>query len=79
MNDASVSVDTKDPIATLLKTYAINILVVVSGLLPLLFVPTNSAPFEYTKIFAMAIGTLVALVLFSLSGRRAPALYLPLG
>lgn len=60
-----------DRIAEILRRYAQNILSVIFGLLPLIFVPTAVAPFEYTKVFAVLLGTFLALILFSLSVLRA--------
>lgn len=60
-----------DSIARMLRIYAQNILVVLFGLLPLVFIPTNVAPFEYTKILIIVVGVLAALVLFSLATLRA--------
>ena len=54
-----------DRIAEILRRYAQNILSVIFGLLPLIFVPTAVAPFEYTKVFAVLLGTLLAIILFS--------------
>lgn len=60
-----------DPIAVSLRSYAQNILVVIFGLLPLVFIPTAVAPFEYTKALIVALGIFVALVLYSLSVLRS--------
>lgn len=60
-----------DPIAVALSRYAQNVLVVVFGLLPLFFIPSVTAPFEYTKVFLVIAGLLVALVLYSLSVLRS--------
>lgn len=62
-----------DPIARALSRYAQNILVVIFGLLPLLFIPSVAAPFEYTKVFVVIAGLFVALVLYSLSVLRSGA------
>lgn len=70
------NVESKDPIALLLKSYAQNIMVVVFGLLPLFFIPSDSAPFEYTKILLVAGGTFGALVLYSLSALRAGGVHI---
>lgn len=61
----------KDSIAVALRTYAQNILVVIFGLLPLVFIPTAVAPFEYTKVMIVVVGAIVALVLYSLSVLRS--------
>lgn len=61
----------EDAIASALRRYAQNILVIVFGLLPLLFLPLTAAQFEYTKIMIVLGGVLVALVLFSLSVLRS--------
>ncbi len=60
-----------DPIASALRRYAQNVLVVIFGLLPLFFIPTASAPFDYTKVCITVVGILVALVLYSLSVLRS--------
>ncbi len=60
-----------DPIANTLRLYAQNILVVVFGLLPLLFIPSVVAPFDYTKALIVVVGVFVALVLYSLSVLRS--------
>lgn len=60
-----------DPIAVTLRAYAQNILVVIFGLLPLFFIPTTVAPFDYTKALVVVLGIFVALVLFSLSVLRS--------
>ncbi len=60
-----------DPIAAALSRYAQNVLVVIFGLLPLFFIPSVTAPFEYTKVFLVIGGLLVALVLYSLSVLRS--------
>ncbi|MCR4285973.1 MAG: tetratricopeptide repeat protein [Candidatus Kaiserbacteria bacterium] len=60
-----------DSIAVALRKYAQNVLVVVFGLLPLFFIPTVSAPFDYTKVFVVVAGLLISLVLYSLSVLRS--------
>ncbi len=60
-----------DSIAMKLRSYAQNILVVIFGLLPLLFIPTVTAPFDYTKFFVVIVGIFLALVLYSLSVLRS--------
>ncbi len=60
-----------DPIANALRSYANVVLVIIFGLLPLIFVPIVSTPFEYTKVFVVAAGISVALILFSLSVLRS--------
>lgn len=62
---------TTDVIADTLRRYAQNILVVVFGLLPIFFVPTAYAPFEYSKVFFVLAGVMSALVLYSLSILRS--------
>ncbi len=59
-----------DVIASKLRHYAQNVLVIVFGLLPLFFIPSSLAPFEYTKILIVVIGVVAALVLYSLSALR---------
>jgi len=73
MNVNEIRVGT-DPVAEALRTYAQNILVVVFGLLPIFFIPSQLAPFEYTKIFFVLIGVVAALILFSLSALRSGSL-----
>ena len=63
-----------DPVAVALRSYAQNILVVIFGLLPLIFIPTTVAPFEYTKVSVVVIGVFVSLVLYSLSVLRSGVL-----
>jgi tetratricopeptide (TPR) repeat protein len=65
-----------DRVAAALRTYAQNILTVIFGLLPLIFIPTAAAPFEYTKVFAVALGAFLALILWGLSILRAGAVRL---
>lgn len=60
-----------DSIAVALRTYAQNILVVIFGLLPIIFIPTSIAPFDYTKVVFVIVGVAVALVLYSLSVLRS--------
>lgn len=60
-----------DPVAVALRSYAQNILVVVFGLLPLIFIPSSIAPFEYTKAIVVIGGLFLALVLYSLSVLRS--------
>ncbi len=61
----------RDPIAETLRAYAQNILVVVFGILPIFFIPSSIAPFEYSKIVLVVVGVFSALVLYSLSALRA--------
>lgn len=63
-----------DPIATALCRYAQNVLVLIFGLLPLFFIPSVVVPFEYTKVFVVIVGLLIALVLYSLSVLRSGVL-----
>lgn len=63
-----------DPIAVALSRYAQNVLVVIFGLLPLIFIPSPIAPFDYTKVFIVITGLLIALVLYSLSILRSGVL-----
>ncbi len=67
-----------DPIAETLHRYAQNILVVVFGLLPVFFIPSTLAPFEYSKIFFVIIGIVSALILYSLSVLRSGKITLSL-
>ena len=60
-----------DHIATSLQTYAHAVLVIIFGLLPLVFVPVVTAPFEYSKVFFVVAGVFMSLVLFSLSVLRS--------
>ena len=60
-----------DPMALKLRSFAQNILVVIFGLLPLVFIPTSSAPFEYTKALIVIVGLFIALILYSLSVLRS--------
>ncbi|MCF7816220.1 MAG: tetratricopeptide repeat protein [Candidatus Pacebacteria bacterium] len=61
----------QDPVAVSLRNYAQNILVVIFGLLPLAFVPTLAAPFDYSKALFVVVGLFIALVLYSLSVLRS--------
>ena len=63
-----------DPIAVALRSYAQNILVVVFGLLPLWFIPTAIAPFDYTKFLIVVVGVVISLILYSLSVLRSGVL-----
>lgn len=65
-----------DSIALKLCTYAQNILVVIFGLLPLFFIPTGAAPFDYTKVVFVVGGVIIALILYSLSVLRSGAISL---
>ena len=67
-----------DPIADTLRMYAQNVLVVVFGLLPIFFIPSTLAPFEYSKIMLVTVGVFVALVLYSLSALRAGGIHVGL-
>ncbi len=60
-----------DSVAVALRTYAQNILVIIFGLLPIIFIPTGIAPFDYTKVVVVVVGVVVALVLYSLSVLRS--------
>lgn len=71
MESAVTVSNSRDPIAETLRTYAQNILVAVFGILPIFFIPSSLAPFEYTKIVLVAVGVFSALVLYSLSALRA--------
>lgn len=71
MDGNTQNLNAKDPIAETLQTYAQNILVVVFGVLPIFFIPSSIAPFEYAKIMLVTVGVLSALVLYSLSALRA--------
>lgn len=60
-----------DTVSVSLRSYAQTILVVIFGLLPLIFIPTAVAPFEYTKALVVVAGLFIALVLYSLSVLRS--------
>lgn len=60
-----------DHIAVALRTYAQNVLVIIFGLLPLLFIPSIVAPFDYTKVVIVLTGIFIALILYSLSVLRS--------
>ncbi len=60
-----------DSIAVALRTYAQNILLVIFGFLPLIFIPNPVAPFDYTKVLVVIGGVFIALVLYSLSVLRS--------
>lgn len=61
----------EDHIVTSFRSYAQNILVIIFGLLPLIFVPVVTAPYDYTKFSVVVAGVFVALVLYSLSVLRS--------
>lgn len=61
----------QDSIASMLRSYAQHILVLIFGLLPILFVPSIVAPSEYTKVVAVIVGVCLATILFSLSVLRS--------
>ena len=63
-----------DQLAQKLRTYGQNILIVIFGLLPLIFLPTTVAPFVYTKVAVVIVGLIIALVLYSLSVLRMGSL-----
>jgi tetratricopeptide (TPR) repeat protein len=71
MDGTTQHTESKDPVAEMLRGYAQNILVVVFGLLPIFFMPSQSAPFEYAKIMFVVVGVLGAFVLYSLSALRS--------
>jgi len=60
-----------DSITRKLRTYVENILIVTFGILPILFVPSKIAPFEYTKVLFVLVGIVTALILFILSTLRS--------
>lgn len=62
--------DDRDPVAQLLLRVSQNIFVLVIGLLPLLFLPVAYAPFNYSKVFFVLIGVIVAVIFFALSVLR---------
>jgi tetratricopeptide (TPR) repeat protein len=64
-------INQKDPIAFGLQKYAQNVLVIVFGFLPLIFIPSTLAPFDYTKLFVVLVGLFISLVLYSLSVLRS--------
>lgn len=66
----------QDKIATYLKKYAENSIIVIAGLLPILFLPIVAAPFEYTKVMFVIVGLAIACILYSLSVLRSGTLVL---
>ncbi|HEU4677579.1 MAG TPA: tetratricopeptide repeat protein [Candidatus Paceibacterota bacterium] len=66
--------DGGDRVARGFVTVAENVLVVIFGLLPIIFVPIAAAPYDYTKFSAVVLAVIVALVLFSLSVLRSGTL-----
>jgi tetratricopeptide (TPR) repeat protein len=62
---ASPAHTSDDPIASRLLTIAQYILVVTFGLLPIFFVPSVSAPFGYSKIVFILVGTFFATILYA--------------
>lgn len=66
-----------DAIADKLKDTAQNIIAVIFGLLPILFIPLQSAPVEYSKVLIASAGLFIALILFSLSVLRSGVILVP--
>ena len=66
-NSQNADVDT---VAKKMKTVSQYALVVVFGLLPILFIPSLSAPFLYSKVLFVVAAVAVALVLFSFAVLR---------
>lgn len=60
-----------DKTSVTLHSYAQNIIVVIFGLLPLIFIPSVVAPFDYSKVFIVVIGVIAALILGCLSILRS--------
>ncbi|MFT5036889.1 MAG: tetratricopeptide (TPR) repeat protein, partial [Candidatus Azotimanducaceae bacterium] len=56
-----------DVVTQMLRKIAQNILLVVLGLSPLFFIPSESAPFNFTKILFVLIGVFTALIFYSFS------------
>lgn len=71
MNMIDTDTQKNDPISVTLSSYAQHIFIIIFGLLPLIFIPTSIAPFEYTKALVVIIGIFSALVLYSLSVLRS--------
>jgi len=67
-----------DTVARKLTTIAQYVLVVVFGLLPIFFVPLAAAPFNYSKVTFVIVGTLVALVLYGFATLRGGSIRLAL-
>src|SRR5690606_23397014 len=70
----SSATEQKDVIAERLLHAAQQVLVVVFGFLPILFIPSISAPFGYSKVLFVVIGIFIALILFSFSALRSASL-----
>lgn len=74
MQDTIYSQKTERPadnIETTLRSVAQNILVAVFGLLPIFFIPVTYVPLEYAKTIVVIIGSLIAVIFFSLSVLRS--------
>lgn len=66
-----------DPLASFLTRAAHYLLVITGGVLPLIFIPTPNAPFEFTKVLFVATGAFLALILWTLAVLRAGSFSLP--
>ncbi len=62
---------TEDAAARRLIAFAQHLLAVVFGLLPIFFVPSVVAPFAYSKVLFVIIGTLLALILYGFGALRS--------
>ena len=69
-----INTQQKDSIAVTLRSYAQTVLITIFGLLPLIFVPLVTVPFEYTKVIVVVGAVCVALVLLSFSVLRSGTL-----
>lgn len=67
----SSGVENKDQIAEKLTLAAQYVLIAVFGLLPILFFPSITAPFGYSKTLIVVVGLFVALILFGFSILRS--------
>lgn len=60
-----------DKVEVLLRSISQNIIVVVFGVLPLFFIPTQFEPFDYIKTIFVIGGVLLSIMFFSLSVLRS--------
>lgn len=63
-----------DSIAAKLQNVAQHILVVVFGLLPIYFIPLNTAPLIYSKVFIVVVAVFLSFILFAISVLRTGVL-----
>src|SRR3989344_4141879 len=74
MSGARSIASTDDVLANRFHAIAENILIVVFGLLPIVFIPLAAAPAEFTKVLFVIGGIAFALIFYSLSVLRSGTL-----